>query len=101
MPRKTKSLWCNISRDRLKEAFGNFITYYNQQHYHEALGNVTPDDVYFGRREGILCRRKELHIRAMIARREHYRRIRKEQGNPGAEIPKVQLPRTPDFSHYR
>jgi len=81
------TLIVHTSPDQLREAIGRFVNYYNSQRYHEALGNVTPDDVYFGRREGILRRRKELQIRAIIARREHYRKMRKGQGNPGAETP--------------
>ena len=41
----------------------NFIDYYNSNCYHEALGNVTPDDAYLGRREVIL--KKALKLKTL------------------------------------
>jgi hypothetical protein len=46
-----------------------------------ALGNVTPDDVYYSRREGILNRRLELKEKTMARRR------RQNKGMPGPKEP--------------
>jgi putative transposase len=59
--------------DDLRQEITRFVTYYNTQRYHEALGNVTPDDVYYGRREAIMERRKQVK-RATLMRRKQVNR---------------------------
>ena len=60
----------------LKEAIDNFVEYYNHRHYHEALGNVTPAGMYYGRREQNLAQRKEAKQKTIQARLKHNRKLR-------------------------
>ena len=53
----------------LAEDVRDFVLYYNSQRYHEALGNVTPDDVYSGRKEGILTERRKLKKQTLAGRK--------------------------------
>lgn len=55
----------------LKAEIGKYIQDYNKCRYHESLGNVTPDDVYFGRREDIVKMREEKKTKTMMRRKNY------------------------------
>lgn len=61
---------------QLERAIADFVDYYNYLRYHMALGNVTPADVLYGRREQILQRRKEVQIQTISRRRDYNRDLR-------------------------
>jgi transposase InsO family protein len=60
----------------LEKAIADFVAYYNFRRYHKALGNVTPADVLYDRREQILQRRKEVQIQTINHRRDYNRGLR-------------------------
>ena len=61
---------------QLDKAIADFVDYYNYRRYHKALGDVTPADVLYGRREQILQRRKEVRIQTINRRRNYNRGLR-------------------------
>ena len=53
----------------LQEHLQRFVNYYNHERYHESLNNVTPADVYYGRRNDILDQRAIIKSRTLIQRK--------------------------------
>jgi transposase InsO family protein len=55
----------------LERELASFVEFYNHQRYHEALDNMTPADVFFGRQKEVLDRRKEIKRRTLQQRHLH------------------------------
>jgi len=54
----------------LKEALSSFRYWYNQEHYHESIGNLHPIDLYQGRADTIKEHRKQLQTKTKMTRKQ-------------------------------
>lgn len=63
---------------KLKAEIGKYISHHNKRRYHEALGNVSPDDVYYGRRDQILQVRSKLKIETLARRKIKNQELKNE-----------------------
>lgn len=54
----------------LEYYIGIFVDYYNNHRYHEALNNVTPADVYYGRDREVLTKREQIKKKTILLRRK-------------------------------
>ncbi len=54
----------------LEAALRDFVAYYNNERYHEALENVTPADAYFGRKHVVVSERETTKTRTMRKRKK-------------------------------
>ncbi len=61
--------------DDLKAKIETFVDHYNQQRYHESIGNLTPANVYFGRGQAILEQREMVKRKTIENRRLHRRKV--------------------------
>ena len=53
----------------LERALAHFVEYYNNERYHESLGNLTPADIYFGKFLEVMTVREEIKGKTMVQRR--------------------------------
>lgn len=58
------------SPDQLRDRIDEWVDYYNNQRYHEALNNLKPVDVYMGRKDKILKQRKKIKEKTIRKRRK-------------------------------
>jgi transposase InsO family protein len=61
--------------DELRASIESFVNYYNNERYHESLGNLTPADVYFGRDQQVKSHRYEIKMKTLKERRKINRKL--------------------------
>jgi len=56
----------------LERALQKFVHYYNYERYHEAINNVTPAQMYYGKSNQVLERRKKIKNETLKKRKQNY-----------------------------
>jgi transposase InsO family protein len=56
----------------LEQRIGEWVNHYNQHRYHESLHNLTPADIFFGRKQEKLKRREKIKQLTLSKRRKSY-----------------------------
>jgi putative transposase len=64
------TLIVHASPEAFDRALEAFLYWYSYEHYHEGIGNLHPADVYFGRAEAVLEKRKQLKEQTKKARKK-------------------------------
>ena len=59
----------------LENQISAFVDHYNNQRYHESIGNVTPADAYFGHHTAIIEKRKKIKKLTTQNRRLNHQRL--------------------------
>ena len=68
------SLALHYRDGELERAVTRFVDYYNHERVHEAIGNVTPDDMYHGRQREVFSRREKIkHLTFEQRKKENLR----------------------------
>lgn len=63
------------SPGELKLKQKTFVQNYNYERYHESLDNLTPDDMYYGRKKYKLDQRKKCKVKTLKMRKQNYIRV--------------------------
>ena len=56
----------------LEASLRDFVAYYDNERYHEALDNVTPADAYCGRKYAVVSEREKIKKRTLRKRKKEY-----------------------------
>ena len=63
----------------LEQEIAKWVEYYNNERLHESLDNVTPADMYFGRKEKILTQRQIIKQKTLLERKRINLKLRHQE----------------------